>query len=194
MRMGAVLPALAALILVFGWDNRVGYSSEITGQSTRSAQEVRMNIVVANGAFKDGEMIPAKYTCDGSELSPAIEWSGVPLQAKSIALISDDPDAPRGTWVHWVIFNIPPRSTGLPEGVPHKEVLENGAAQGINDSNEVGYGSPCPPSGVHRYYFKLYALDTLLALKPRTTKAELEKAMAGHIIAQAQAMGRYKRY
>ena len=155
--------------------------------------EAPMKISVTSSAFKEGEMIPGKYTCDGDDMSPSIDWSGIPTEAKSVAMISDDPDAPRGTWVHWVIYNIPPQAKGLPENVPSKESLENGAIQGINDSHKTGYGGPCPPSGVHRYYFKVYALDTKLSLKPGITKKTLEDTMKGHILSEGQLMGRYKR-
>lgn len=152
-----------------------------------------MKISVTSSAFKEGEMIPSKYTCDGDDISPPIDWLGVPAEAKSIAMISDDPDAPMGTWVHWVIFNIPPQAKGLSENVPAKESLEDGSIQGVNDSHKIGYGGPCPPSGVHRYYFKVYALDVSLQLKPGITKKALESAMKGHILAEGQLMGRYRR-
>lgn len=152
-----------------------------------------MKIDLASSAFKNGEMIPGKYTCDGEELSPPLSWSGIPQGAKSIALISDDPDAPKGDWVHWLIFNLPSDTKGLPEGVSHDERLASGAVQGIHDGKGVGYGGPYPPSGTHRYYFKVYALDTELALGPDVTKKSLLKAMEGHILAQGELMGRYKR-
>lgn len=152
-----------------------------------------MEIKVTSPVFKDGEMIPRKYTCDGQEVSPALSWSGLPSGTKSVALISDDPDAPAGTWVHWVIFNIPPGENGLPEGVPSKEVLPNGAGQGINDSHKIGYDAPCPPSGTHRYYFKVYALDQTLNLQAGATKKALLTAMNGHILGQGQLTGKYKR-
>ena len=152
-----------------------------------------MGLKVTSSAFKDGGMIPAKYTCDGEDVSPDITWSTVPAGAKSIAMIADDPDAPRGTWVHWVIYNIPPESKGLNEGVDRDKVLDNGALQGMNDSQQTGYGGPCPPGGVHRYFFKVYALDTKLSLGPGATKKDLEDAMKGHILAEGQLMGRYSR-
>jgi len=138
-------------------------------------------------------MIPEKYTCDGSDISPPLSWSGVPDNTQSIALISDDPDAPMGTWVHWVLFNIPPDVDTLPENIPQEEELENGAKQGITDFFRIGYGGPCPPGGTHRYYFKLYALDTMLDAEAGITKKELLELMEGHILAQGQLMGRYQR-
>jgi Raf kinase inhibitor-like YbhB/YbcL family protein len=152
-----------------------------------------MKIVVSSGAFKNGEMIPSKYTCDGDDISPPLSWSGIPANAKSIALISDDPDAPRGTWVHWVIFNMPSDSKGLGEAVPPDKVLDNGAIQGMNDSSQIGYGGPCPPGGVHRYFFKVYALDAKLTLGPGATKKDVESAMKTHVLAEGELMGRYKR-
>ncbi|HOO40687.1 MAG TPA: YbhB/YbcL family Raf kinase inhibitor-like protein [Syntrophales bacterium] len=143
--------------------------------------------------INDGAMIPSKYTCDGKDISPPLAWKDVPDGTKSFALISDDPDAPMGTWVHWVIYNIPPDVTELEENIPREKEFKNGIVQGTNSWPKIGYGGPCPPSGTHRYYFKLYALDTMLSLKPGADKAQLFKAMAGHILAEAQLMGKYKR-
>ncbi len=152
-----------------------------------------MEIKVTSPAFKESDLIPKKYTCDGDNVSPAIEWTGVPDSAKFIALICDDPDAPRGTWVHWVIFNIPAGVKGLAENIQRTSTLPNGARQGINDSHELGFDGPCPPGGTHRYYFKVYALDNILTLESGATKAQLLKAMDGHILGEGQLMGRYKR-
>lgn len=139
-------------------------------------------------AFKNNSYIPEKYTCDGQDFNPPLFIEYVPSQTKSLALIVDDPDAPGGTWVHWVVWNIPPDT---------KEVKENSvprnSQQGLNDFRKHNYGGPCPPPGTHRYLFKLYALDALLNLGPNSTKADLEKAMGGHIIEQAQFIGLYKR-
>ena len=152
-----------------------------------------MVLRVTSAAFKQGEMIPKKYTCDGLDVSPPLEWTDAPEGTKSYALICDDPDAPRGTWVHWVVFNLPSGVKALPEGVPAKETLDNGAKQGANDFRRIGYGGPCPPGGTHRYFFKLYALDAVLNLASGATKQQLLKAMEGHILAEEQLMGRYKR-
>ena len=146
-----------------------------------------------SSAFEAGEMIPPTYTCDGSDLSPPLSWSAVPAKAKSLALIADDPDAPRGTWVHWVAWNIPATVHDLPEGVPKRDTLPNGMKQGTTDFRSIGYGGPCPPSGTHRYFFKLYALDATLNLLPSTTKKDLETAMQGHVLAQSELMGKYAR-
>jgi len=152
-----------------------------------------MEIKVKSEAFEEGGMIPKKYTCDGEDASPPLSWTGVPEGTEALALICDDPDAPVGTWVHWVIFNIPPDTTGLSENIPPEGVLESGARQGRNDFGNIGYGGPCPPRGTHRYYFKLYALDKKVDLEPGVTKDELLKAMEGHILAEGRLMGRYKR-
>jgi Raf kinase inhibitor-like YbhB/YbcL family protein len=148
---------------------------------------------ITSSAFTEGNMITAKYTCDGRDISPPLEWKDVPDGAKSFALISDDPDAPVGTWVHWVIYNIPPNVTKFDENMPREKEFKNGMRQGSNDWPKIGYGGPCPPSGTHRYYFKLYALDTMLGLKPGATKAQLVQAMKGHTLAEAQLMGKYSR-
>jgi len=148
---------------------------------------------IKSSAFGSGEMIPAKYTCDGADFSPQLEWSGSPAGTRSFALICDDPDAPMGTWVHWVIYDIPPTATMLAEGITREKDLPGGGTQGINDFRKIGYGGPCPPGGTHRYFFKLYALDSELGLKPGVTKDQLLKAMRGHILDEAQIMGTYKR-
>ena len=153
-----------------------------------------MTLTMKSGVFQEGGWIPSRYTCDGKDLSPNLSWSGVPEGAKSFALICEDPDAPAGTWTHWVIFNIPLRVTGLPIGVPPTRELADGTRQGINDFHRIGYGGPCPPKGpAHRYFFILYALDTKLTLKPGITRQELLRAMRGHVLAKTRLMGRYKR-
>ena len=144
-------------------------------------------------AFQAGSTIPAKYTCDGEDISPPLNWSDPPAGTKSLALISDDPDAPVGTWVHWVLWNIPASARALEENLPKTASLPNGAKQGTTDFRRVGYGGPCPPSGTHRYFFKLYALGTALNLPSSTTKKDLEKAVQGHILAQAELIGKYQR-
>ncbi len=149
---------------------------------------------LTSSAFKEGETIPAKYTCDARDVSPPLAWQGTPTNAKSLALIADDPDAPSGTWVHWVLYDLPAHVTELPEDVAKTQHIPQGATQGLNDFRHLGYGGPCPPPGKpHRYFFKLYALDTRLDLKPGATKKEVERAMANHVLAQGQLMGRYGR-
>jgi Raf kinase inhibitor-like YbhB/YbcL family protein len=148
---------------------------------------------ISSTAFAHEGMIPEKYTCDGPDISPPLAWRGIPEGTKSLALICDDPDAPMGTWVHWVVYDMPPDLAGLDEDLPSAEQLENGARQGLTDFRSIGYGGPCPPGGTHRYFFKLYALDTALNLEPGRTKAQLLKAMEGHILAESRLMGKYKR-
>lgn len=138
--------------------------------------------------FKEGEQIPKDFTCDGENISPGLVFKDVPGKAKSLALVMDDPDAPRGTFVHWLVWNIPPDVKGISKGEKVKY------AQGKADFGRTGYGGPCPPSGAHRYFFKLYALDKMLDLKEGAGKTDLEKAMSGHIISEAKLMGTYQRY
>jgi len=144
-------------------------------------------------SFENGKRIPSDFTCDGSDVSPQLEWTGVPSGTRTLVLISDDPDAPVGTWVHWVFYNIPAQVTGLPEAFPPDVKPEIGGAQGTNDFRRVGYGGPCPPSGTHRYFFKLYALDSVLDLEPGATKRQVMEAMEGHVLDQAELMGTYSR-
>lgn len=148
---------------------------------------------IRSPVFKNEGMIDSKYTCDGIDASPPLEWKNVPKGAKSLALICDDPDAPAGTWVHWVYYDIEPSSAGLPENVKPVDNPRNGGVQGINDFRKTGYGGPCPPSGTHRYFFKLYALDMKLDLPAGATKRKLIDAMNGHVLAEARLMGRYRR-
>ena len=151
------------------------------------------NMELISSAFNEGGMIPGMYTCDGADVSPPLKWGALPAGTKSLALICDDPDAPVGTWVHWVYYDIPADTEGLPEKVAPDEHPAEGGTQGINDFRKIGYGGPCPPGGTHRYYFKLYALDTPLNLSLGATKKQVLKAMENHIIGQAQLMGKYRR-
>jgi Raf kinase inhibitor-like YbhB/YbcL family protein len=148
---------------------------------------------IKSSVFKEGTLIPSRYTCDDIDVSPPLEWSHYPAGTKTFALICDDPDAPMGTYVHWVIFNIPGHITSLSENIPGTDHLSNGALQGRNDFGRSGYGGPCPPSGTHRYYFKLYAVNREIDSRQGMTKNELLKAIEGHVLAEAQIMGRYKR-
>jgi Raf kinase inhibitor-like YbhB/YbcL family protein len=151
-------------------------------------------MMLTTPTFTAGGPIPKPCTCDGDDRSPALAWSEIPVDTRSFALICDDPDAPRGTWVHWVIFNLPADAVELSEGVPRAPEMPSGARQGVNDSGDVGYGGPCPPRGApHRYFFRLYALDTLLNLSPGAKRSELDHAMVGHILAEATLMGTYRR-
>jgi len=151
-------------------------------------------ITIESSAFGEGGMISQQYTCDGKNVSPPLKWSEPPEETGSFALISDDPDAPAGTWVHWVVYNIPADVRELPENIPSTENLSDGTVQGITDFRSIGYGGPCPPSGTHRYYFKVYALDAMLDLSSGASKQQLLAAMEGHILAQGELMGRYARH
>ena len=152
-----------------------------------------MDIKIKSPVFVPGGKIPGKYTCDGMDISPPLVWTSGPEGTKTFALICDDPDAPMGTWVHWVLFNLSADIIELRENVQPERELERGAKQGMNDFRKIGYGGPCPPGGTHRYYFKLYALDTEINLEAGATKSELLKAMEDHILAEGQLMGRYER-
>lgn len=158
-----------------------------------------MALTITSSAFKHGEKIPKKYSCDGESISPPLTWAGIPDSAKSLVLISDDPDAPMGTWVHWVVYDIPATITGFPENIPQVKNLadikgkELAGKQGKNSGGKIGYYPPCPPSGTHRYFFKLYALDTMLEMKHGATKSDVLEAMEGHVLAEAELMGLYSR-
>jgi Raf kinase inhibitor-like YbhB/YbcL family protein len=172
------------------------YSLVLMDVSLLHAEEI-MALTLKSSAFDNGGAIPSRYTCEGEDVSPPLVWTGVPETARSLVLIIDDPDAPdpkapKMTWVHWVLYNIPPDVTGLPEGVV-PEKLSPGMMEGLNDWNRTGYGGPCPPIGRHRYFHKLYALDTLLEGMNTPTKAEVEAAMEGHIISQTEFMATCKK-
>lgn len=156
-----------------------------------------MALTLTSSAFSHNGSIPTPYTCEGNDISPDLSWSEVPANAKSLVLIVDDPDAPdpaapKLTWVHWVLYNIPVNATGLPEAVPAK-ALPAGTKEGLNDWKRTGYGGPCPPIGRHRYFHKLYALDIVLSDLGRPTKADVEKAMKGHVLAETQLIGTYQK-
>ena len=166
-----------------------------TVASSTAAEKARKDqMQLTSTAFAEGTPIPAKHTCDGRDVSPPLKWTGVPAGARSLALIVDDPDAPVGTWVHWVIYDVPVATNELAEDVSKSQFAAGGARQGLNDFGHPGYGGPCPPHGKpHRYFFKLYALDAVLDLKPGLTKKDLDRAMEKHILARAQLMGTYQR-
>jgi Raf kinase inhibitor-like YbhB/YbcL family protein len=164
------------------------------GLGARNAPAQSPKLTVASTAFEPGQPIPIKYTCQGDDISPPLTWDGAPANTVTFALICDDPDAPGGTWVHWVIYNLPPRPPSLPENTPKTETLPNGDAQGRNSFGNIGYGGPCPPAGkTHHYIFKVYALDAALTVKSHPGKDQLLAAMRGHILAEGQLMGTYKR-
>jgi Raf kinase inhibitor-like YbhB/YbcL family protein len=185
-----VLVASALCVGCSGSDQEGAPSSEAGAVE----EEAAMAIELKSNAFEDGDIIPKKYTCDAEDVSPPLKWGGLPESTMSIALICDDPDAPRGTWVHWVLYDLPPDDAELPEALPMTGVLRNGARQGTNDFRRIGYGGPCPPPGKpHRYFFKLYAIDRMLGLEPGAKKADLLEAMDNHVLAEGRLMGTYGR-
>jgi Raf kinase inhibitor-like YbhB/YbcL family protein len=189
---------LAGFIAFFIGLGTFGYASEKSFHNANMKKgDVTMTLTITSPAFSHNGEIPIRYTCDGKNVSPALEWSGLPEGTKSVVLIVDDPDAPdpaapKMTWVHWVLYNIPPGAPGLPEGVKPKDLPE-GTKEGLNDWKRTGYGGPCPPIGRHRYFHKLYALGIVLPDLGRPTKGELEKAMEGHILSKAELVGTYQR-
>jgi len=169
----------------------------LAGASLAIAEEKSMSLTITSTAFAPEEAIPSLYTCEGKDISPPLAWTGAPAATKSFALIVDDPDAPdpaapKTTWVHWVLYDIPPTASSLPEAV-QASALPPGTREGVNDWGRTGFGGPCPPIGRHRYFHKLYALDTTLPDLKRPKKAALEKAMQGHILAQAVLIGTYQK-
>jgi Raf kinase inhibitor-like YbhB/YbcL family protein len=169
--------------------------SQPTISSEPPATEVTMSLELTSEAFVNGQSIPAKYACTGRNISPALTWNDPPAGTQSFALIVDDPDAPMGTWVHWVLFNIKSDTRNLQEDLPvtGKNVDPNAIYVGKNSSGRIGYDGPCPPSGTHRYYFKLYALDSPINLLPGATKEQVLKEMEGHILAQGELMGTFSK-
>ncbi len=177
----AVLLAVAAALAPGGGNTRAGFAASARLQ-------------LSTPAFHARAFIPRRYTCSGANTSPSLTWSRPPEGTQSFTLVLTDPDAPAHPWVHWVVFNLPPRTMTLPEGVPKGHHIQGGGSQGVNDFRFAGYGGPCPPPGEpHRYFFRLYALNIRLSLKPDATKADVERAMKGHVLAEAELMGRYRR-
>jgi len=168
-------------------------NSVVFATSASAVTQLPTGMVLTSVVFQEGGRIPSMYTCTGDGISPPLAWSGAPKGTKSVALIVDDPDAPRGIFTHWVIFNIPASDNSLSENVPASGILPNGATQGSNGGGRIGYTRPCPPSGTHHYVFHLYALDTQLNLQAGATKQDLLTAMTGHILAEAQLTGLYSR-
>jgi len=179
-----------ALLVLFS-----GCISDQPEQETQTEEETTIKqISMSSDAFKAGTSLPVEQTCDGEECSPALLWEGLPDSTRFITLIADDSDAPGQTFVHWVFYNIPADSTGLPAAVPKNKTLDDGSLQGNNDFGRIGYNGPCPPPGKpHRYFFKVYALDITLSLKSGATKSQLEAAMSGHILAKGEMIGKYGR-
>jgi Raf kinase inhibitor-like YbhB/YbcL family protein len=186
-------PEIRLLLLVLIMIFLPSCGGDPQGAATVPGEGAKMAIEVTSSAFEEGDAIPARYTCDGPDVSPSLSWGSVPDGTRSLVLIADDPDAPGRTFVHWVIFNLPPDTRGLPEDVPNQQTLPSGAMQGVNGAGSTGYMGPCPPSGTHRYFFKLYALDTELGLGGGATKEEVLDAMEGHVLSEGQLMGTYRR-
>ena len=184
---------LAPLLMAFGVlvMGACGPSPSPTVLSEEGGQVMAMQLT--SSVFVQGEPIPTKYTCDGEDVSPPLAWGDPPRDTQSFVLIADDPDAPAGTWVHWVLYNLPAGARSLPEAVAADAELPDGSRHGQNSWRRLGYGGPCPPSGTHRYFFKLYALDEALDLGPGADKADTLKAMEGHILGQAELMGVYSK-
>jgi Raf kinase inhibitor-like YbhB/YbcL family protein len=194
MDMPRFIKTLGCLILGLVWMYTVAACSPAGQADSVSEGGNEVQIQLSSTAFKDGQAIPVTYTCDGENISPPLSWASVPQAAQSQALIVDDPDAPAGTWVHWVVFNLSPKMNSLSEGASSSGSQDTFGTAGVSSFRKSGYGGPCPPKGKpHRYFFKLYALDTMLGLKSGASKADVEKAMQGHILAQGQLMGTYGR-
>jgi Raf kinase inhibitor-like YbhB/YbcL family protein len=196
--LGFAAIAVTAAAIALGCSSREQKSTPAaeTEEATTSQEATAMSttIQLTSPVFENGKPIPVKYTCDGDDVSPELKWGNLPEGTRSIALICDDPDAPMGTWVHWVLFDLPVEVTGLPEAIPGTETLDNGATQGMTNFKRVGYGGPCPPPGKpHRYFFKLYAVDKMLGLSSGADKGEVLSAMEGHVLGEGQLMGTYGR-
>jgi len=189
MRMRS-LPALVLLSVALSACSK---PTSPTQPPANSAKPDKAEIKLTSVAFKEGEAIPRAYTCDGANVSPPLEWAGVPKTATTIAIVADAPDAPGGTCTHWLLYNLPADNIGLVENLTATEKVAAGGFQGTNDFGKIGYGGPCPPSGTHHYFFRIYAIDSELPLKAGVSKAELLKAMDGHVVLPGQLMGTYRR-
>jgi Raf kinase inhibitor-like YbhB/YbcL family protein len=194
LEMGRLLKSSGLLILGVVWITAVVGCKPAELPVSKPEGGSAVQIQLSSAAFKEGETIPVAYTCDGDNISPPLSWKGVPDGTQSLALIVDDPDAPAGIWVHWVVFNMASTVSALSEGASSSGGKDTFGTAGTNSYRKSGYGGPCPPKGKpHRYFFKLYALDEKLGLNPGATKADVEKAMQGHILAQGQLLGTYGR-
>lgn len=184
------VPLLAATFMVAYWPLPSGFRP----LAHLSSLEQPMSLTISSPSFTNGDPIPKKFTCDGPDVSPQLTWTDPPAGTKIFALLADDPDAPAGNWNHWAMWNIPATVRSVPEGVKRNTHLPDGSEQGMNDFHKAGYNGPCPPAGkAHRYFFKLFALDTKVSLNSEAGKPELEAAIKGHILAKAEWMGTYKR-
>lgn len=188
-----VMPGLLLCALAGFAFGRGTPESSAAGASSANIKEGNGQMTIGSSAFENQKAIPAEYGCGGQDVSPPLSFGGVPDGAKTLALIVDDPDAPMGTWVHWVAYNIPADRSGFDRAVPRTERLQDGTMQGKGSNGRIGYAGPCPPSGTHRYFFKLYALDTTLSMRPGATKEQLLSAMKDHILGQAELMGTFSK-
>jgi Raf kinase inhibitor-like YbhB/YbcL family protein len=184
MKISMKLFLIALLVIFCEIGMQIGFSE---------GEGFAMELNIKSSAFEEGALIPEKYTCDGEDVSPPLSWTQPPKETKSMVLICDDPDAPMGTWVHWVLFGLSPDTLELAEGISREKEVLGGVKQGLNDFRKYGYGGPCPPGGTHRYFFKLYALDTQVDLNAGATKNEVLNAIKGHILAEGKLMGCYSR-
>ncbi|ODS30152.1 MAG: hypothetical protein SCARUB_04743 [Candidatus Scalindua rubra] len=171
----------------------LGFCIVETQAKQMGKEDYTMKLEIKSTAFEEGGSIPRKYTCDGADISPPLSWTQPPEGTKSLVLICDDPDAPMGTWVHWVLYGLSPNTLELAENIPDEKEVLDGAKHGVNDFRRIGYGGPCPPGGTHRYFFKLYAVDTEVGLNAGATKDEVLNAIKGHVLAEGELMGRYSR-
>lgn len=195
-----VVRAAAWLGLAMIFTMGSGYATELVvppmnsnATFTPTAKSESPMLVVTSSAFVQNAPIPLKYTCDGQDISPPLSWRGAPSNTRSFAVIADDPDAPMGTWIHWLLFDIPATASSLPAAIPQTATLTDGSRYGTNSWGQQRYGGPCPPSGTHRYFFKVYALDVQLALPADVTNTQLLQKMQGHILAKGELMGVYRR-
>jgi len=187
--------SLASLLVSLAVVGAIGCGTDREPAPTPTAKNGNqpVSLELTSPAFAPGEAIPAKYTCDGENVSPPLQWRNAPEETQSLALIADDPDTAVGTWVHWVVYGLSPETEALAEAIPAEATLPDSGRQGNNGLQKLGYFGPCPPSGSHRYFFKLYALDTMPELPAGASKEQLLEAMEGHVLAQAELMGRYSR-
>jgi Raf kinase inhibitor-like YbhB/YbcL family protein len=194
-RLPNVSFAWGAFALVFLLTCGISIAAAQNNRPQTNAHQFTSGFQLTSTEFENGRFIPQRFTCDDVNISPLLAWTHPPAAVQSFTLILDDPDAPSGTFVHWLVYDLPPEASGLPDNVPiTRQIMENGALQGENDFHHIGYNGPCPPRGkVHRYIFHLYALDTPLTLKPGAKRDALDRMMSGHILATAELMGRYQR-
>lgn len=179
--------------MLAGWIARPALEARTAAARSSAQKQAEAKFQLTSASFEADGALPAKYTCEGADVSPALAWNEPPAGTQSFALVVDDPDSPKKTVIHWLIYDLAPATRALPEGVPTKPKLPDGSRQGKNDHGKIGYSGPCPPPGAaHHYFFKLYALDDQTGLKPKASAADVEKAIKGHILAQAELIARFQ--